>query len=229
MSSLFDDAMMGAKVANVLVRGAMRFGKFAADGLRAGKEQGCLPRQTGGKLLSSAKKYCVCCGAALDLDAKFCSRCGAAQEAPSPVPESTQALPMVLQNGQEEIPDIFGFQPGKPGTAKAAASRRDRAMEYIPGRKNTEPYAGKYHLDDAGFDLDMCIYEDKGKLCVSYYDHVDAGTHLYRFEDWGCGRNVLYGIAQEYSFKFVFHPDDRLELDTYGVFPDLSGMYRCME
>ena len=63
----------------------------------------------------------------------------------------------------------------------------------------------------------------------TYYDHVDKSTHLYKFNQWGCGKNVLYGIAQDYSFRFVFQEDDRLELFNYDVFPDLSGLYRCLD
>lgn len=284
MSSLFDDMMMGAKVANVFFKSAKKVGKLAVEGIQKVNESEQFQnlktdihnRVTNSETLNNvknevqqrfsqftatqpaaAKKHCTQCGAVLEVNARFCSACGAKQEEPvgeetaaekavvekvaameeDPKlrdPEYYEALPTVLENDQKEVPDIFGFQPrmSRPGREYAKTeyiSKRERAMQYIPGTKDISPYAGRYHLDKDEFDTDMCIYQDKGNLCVSYYDHVDKSTHLYKFNEWGCGKNVLYGIAQDYSFRFVFQEDDRLELFNYDVFPDLSGLYRCLD
>ena len=277
MSSLFDDVMMGAKVANVFFKSAKKVGKLAVEGIQKVNESEQfqnLKTDLQNRVASSetlntvknevqqrfnqftadqtAKKRCSQCGTVLEASARFCSACGAKQEEPAAEetlaeeatameedpalrdPEYYEALPTVLANGQEEVPDIFGFQPGvsrpvREYARKEYISKRERAMQYIPGTKDISPYAGRYHLDKDEFDTDMCIYQDKGNLCVSYYDHVDKSTHLYKFNEWGCGKNVLYGIAQDYSFRFVFQEDDRLELFNYDVFPDLSGFYRCLD
>lgn len=268
MGSLFDDMMMGAKVANVFFKGAKKVGKLAAEGIQKVNESEQFQnlktdfqnRVANSETLSNvknevqqrfsqftssqtAKKQCSRCGAMLEANARFCSACGAAQEEiaaeetaaveENPIirdPEYYEALPTVLENGQEEVPDIFGFQPGtsrrvREVSGKQYVSKRDRAMQFIPGTKDISPYAGRYSLDKEEFAIDMCIYQDKGSLCVSYYDHVDKSTHLYKFDEWGCGKNVLWGLAQDFSFRFVFQDDDRLELFTYDVFPDLSGYY----
>ena len=277
MSSLFDDVMMGAKVANVFFKSAKKVSKLAVEGIQKVNEseqfqnlkadvqnrvansetlnnvknevQQRFSQFTAGPI---AKKQCSQCGTMLETSARFCSICGAKQEEQvteeptveeseameeNPTlqdPEYYEALPTVLENGQEEVPDIFGFQPGrskpvKEFERKEYMRKRDRAMQFIPGTKDISPYAGRYHLDKDEFDTDMCIYQEKGCLCVSYYDHVDHSTHLYKFEEWGCGKNILWGLAQDYSFRFVFQDDDRLELFNYDVFPDLSGFYRCID
>lgn len=272
MSSLFDDVMMGAKVANIFFKGAQKVGKMAAEGIQKVNESEQFQnlkadvqnRVANSETLNNVKngvqqrfsqftagqttrKQCSRCGTALPENARFCIYCGAKQEetvAGKPAareedpasrdPDYYEARPTVLENDQEEVPDIFGFQPGKSQQSrdpvrKAYASKRERAMQFIPGTKDISPYAGRYYLDKDEFDLEMCIYQDKGNLCVSYYDHVDKSTHLYKFEEWGCGKNILWGLAQDYSFRFVFQEDDRLELFNYEVFPDLSGYYRCLD
>ena len=272
MSSLFDDMMMGAKVANVFFKSAKKVGKLAVEGIQKVNEseqfqnmktdiqnrvansetlnnvknevQQRFSQFTAGQ---TAKKQCSQCGAVLEASARFCSACGAKQEEPAAEeavaeeaaameedpklrdPEYYEALPTVLENDQEEVPDIFGFCPGKVKPVKSGISKRERAMQFVPGTRDISPYAGRYGLDKDEFAIDMCIYQDKESLCVSYYDHVDKSTHLYKFDEWGCGKNILWGLAQDYSFRFVFQEDDRLELFNYDVFPDLSGYYRCLD
>ena len=107
MSSLFDDVMMGAKVAGSLFKGAKKIGKLAADGIQKVNESEAFQnlktdiqnRVASSETLNtvkaevqqrisqiataqsvSVKKHCVQCGAMIDTDAKFCSSCGAAQE-----------------------------------------------------------------------------------------------------------------------------------------------------
>ena len=274
MSSLFDDVMMGAKVANVFFKSAKKVGKLAAEGIQKVNESEQFQnlktdlqhRVANSETLNNVKnevqqrfsqftaaqpsgatKHCAQCGATIEASARFCSACGAKQEEPAAEetaaeetvmteevsaarePECFEALPTVLENDQEEVPDIFGFCPGKAKPVRSSISKRERAMQFIPGTRDISPYAGRYHLDKDEFDTDMCIYQDKETLCVSYYDHVDKSTHLYKFEEWGCGKNILWGLAQDYSFRFVFQEDDRLELFNYDVFPDLSGLYRCLD
>lgn len=262
MSSLFDDVMMGAKVANAFFKGAKKVGKIAADGIQKVNESEKFQnlktdiqnRVANSETLNtvrsevqqrisqittaqptSAKKYCVQCGASLDMAAKFCSNCGAAQET-IPVEENTipaepeyvEAIPTVLQNGQEEIPDIFGFQPSKPAKVNQTVTKRERVFERKVN-KNTEPFTGCYCMEKAGFeDVSLRVYQKDNFVCFEYFDAVN-GKHIYQFDDYDAAGNYLYCRTWNYQFKFIYHDDGRMELDTYDVYPGLSGFYRCLD
>lgn len=263
MSSLFDDAMMGAKVASALFKGATKLGKIAADGIQKVNESGKfqnlktdiqhrvsnsetwhsvrteVPHQ-GDRVTaaqpSAAKKYCPQCGTSLELSARFCSKCGTAQEEAAmaeeyPVirePEPFEALPTVLENGQEEIPDIFGFQPSKSVEVKRTAVKRERVFERKVN-KNTEPFTGYYCMEKPGFeDVSLRVYQKDQYVCFEYFDTVN-GKHIYQFDDYDAAGNYLYCRAWDYQFKFIYHEDGRMELDTYDVYPGLSGFYRCLD
>lgn len=268
MSSLFDDVMMGAKVANAFFKGAKKVGKIAADGIQKVNESEKFQnlksdiqnRVANSETLnnvknevqqrisqitaaqpSAEKKHCTKCGAMLDANARFCSSCGAAQEEiaaeevttveEDPIvrePESFEALPTVLQNGQEEIPDIFGFQPSKAAKVNQTVTKRERVFERKVN-KNTEPFTGFYLMEKAGFeDVSLRVYQKDHFVCFEYFDDVN-GKHIYQFDDYDAAGNYLYCRAWNYQFKFIYHDDGRMELDTYDVYPGLSGFYRCLD
>lgn len=142
MSSLFDDAMMGAKVASTLLKGVKKFGKIAADNIQKVNESEKFQnlksdiqnRISNSETLSNVKsevqqkinqfrgesqrKTCPACGGSIEANARFCSACGAAQEEFAAEedfvtvdPECVESLPTVLQNTEENVPDIFDFEP----------------------------------------------------------------------------------------------------------------------
>lgn len=266
MSSLFDDMMMGAKVANVFFKSAKKVSKLAVEGIQKVNEseqfqnlktdiqnrvansetlnnvknevQQRFSQFTAGQ---TAKKQCGQCGAMLEANARFCSACGAAQEEipaeeaaaveEDPAvrdPEYYEALPTVLENGQEEVPDIFGFQPSKSAGVKKNAASRVRVFERKLN-KNTEPFTGYYLMEKAGFeDVSLRVYQKDNFVCFEYFDTVN-GKHIYQFDDYDAAGNYLYCRAWDYQFKFIYHEDGRMELDTYEVYPGLSGFYRCLD
>lgn len=267
MSSLFDDVMMGAKVANVFFKGAKKVGKLAAEGIQKVNESEQFQnmkadiqnRVANSETLnnvknevqqrfsqfttaqtSGAKKHCSQCGAVLEANARFCSACGAKQEEPAAEettameddpklrdPEYYEAQPTVLSNGQEEIPDIFGFQPRRPAETGATTVKRQRVFEKKVN-KNLEPFTGFYRLEKPDLAVDLQVYGEEGIVCFEYYDVIN-GKHLYKFDDWDAAGNYLYCRAWDYAFKFIYHEDNRMELDTYDVYPGLSGFYRCLD
>lgn len=122
MSSLFDDVMMGARVAGAFFKGAKQVGKMASDGIQKvnGSEtfqnlkkdvQQKISQYTSGQP-TVAKKFCHQCGTAVDMSAKFCCNCGTSLEIEAADPEDCEVPSVVLQNDENaEIPDIFDFQP----------------------------------------------------------------------------------------------------------------------
>lgn len=260
MSSLFDDVMMGAKVANVFFTSAKKVGKLAAEGIQKVNEseqfqnmkadiqnrvansetlnnvknevQQRFSQFTGGQ---ATKKQCIQCGAMLDASAKFCSNCGTAQETmikeEEPVvpsnPEMYESLPTVLKNEGEDIPDIYNFRPTKPAYTGVAVTKRQRVFEKKVN-KNIEPFTGFYRMEKSDPSIDLQVYGKDGCVCFEYYDIIN-GKHLYTFDDYDAAGNYLYCRAWDYAFKFIYHDNGRVELDTYDVYPGLSGYYRCLD
>ena len=260
MSSLFDDVMMGAKVANVFFKGAKKVSKLAVEGIQKVNESEQFQnmktdiqnrvansetlnnvknevQQRFGQFTAgqTAKKQCSQCKAVLEASAKFCSNCGASQEAVIeeeepfvlPDPEWYESLPTVLKNEGEEVPDIYNFRPKKPASTGVTATKRQRVFEKKVN-KNIEPFTGFYRMENSDLSIDLQVYGEDGYVCFEYYDVIN-GKHLYKFDDYDAAGNYLYCRAWDYAFKFIYHEDDRMELDTYDVYPGLSGFYRCLE
>lgn len=107
MSSMFDDIVIGAQVANAFFKGAKKLGKLAKDGIQKVNESESFQnlktelqdkvsnsetlqnlksevRQRVSQITNtqpvSERKYCTECGASLEKSARFCSSCGAAQK-----------------------------------------------------------------------------------------------------------------------------------------------------
>lgn len=81
----------------------------------------------------------------------------------------------------------------------------------------------------AGFeDVSLRVYQKDHFVCFEYFDDVN-GKHIYQFDDYDAAGNYLYCRAWNHQFKFIYHDDGRMELDTYDVYPGLSGFYRCLD
>ncbi|MBR5534202.1 MAG: zinc ribbon domain-containing protein [Ruminiclostridium sp.] len=255
MSSMWDDIMMGARVANSFFKGAEKVGKMAKKGIQSEKFQNLkqdlqnkaansetlqnlsaeLKQRVGQVSTAEGKHFCIQCGTSLPTTARFCSQCGAPQpqeDAPSPSQDEDPTIqePPVWETTPkaEDAPVIFDFSPSGTSAAPVSPTNRVQMLVKKPG-KHPEAFFGTYHYDNPQYNFDMRIFQDGDLIRVSFFDHVSLDQRHETFDDWLTGGNGLYCHALHYSFRFFMDPDGSVILDAQENFPGLEGRYTFLE